>query len=97
MPSIKWTVASSRGSIDSVATTERPLPKEQWPLLRQIAMELEKVSQYDQAEKLIKEDVGYEPQQDRFGGFLRPSRQGRCLRSNLLDQNRKKYVAGHAP
>jgi cellulose synthase operon protein C len=69
--------------------TERPLPKEQWPLLRQIAAQLEKIGQFDQAEKLIKEDVGYEPQQIlALAAFY--ARRGKVDAAlNLLDQNRK--------
>ncbi len=69
--------------------TARPLPKEQWPLLRQIAGELEKIGQYDQAEKLIKEDVGYEPQQTPNLAFFYARRGKVDAALNLLEQNRK--------
>jgi tetratricopeptide (TPR) repeat protein len=69
--------------------TERPLPKEQWPVLRQVAAQLEQLGQYDQAEKLIREDIGYEPQQTpQLAAFY--ARRGKIDAAlDLLEQNRK--------
>jgi tetratricopeptide (TPR) repeat protein/lipopolysaccharide biosynthesis regulator YciM len=69
--------------------TERPLPKEQWPLLRQVANELEQIGQFDQAEKLIREDVGYEPQQTPMLAAFYARRGKVDAALNLLEQNRK--------
>jgi cellulose synthase operon protein C len=45
---------------------QRPLPKEQWRRLFEIASLLEQIKQYDEAEKLLREYVGYVPQETLF-------------------------------
>jgi cellulose synthase operon protein C len=42
---------------------KRPLTKEQAPILRTIAAQLEDIKQFDQADELLKEDFTYEPDQ----------------------------------
>jgi tetratricopeptide (TPR) repeat protein len=42
---------------------QRPLPQQQWPLFGTIAASLEQVGQFDQAEKLLREYVTYDPGQ----------------------------------
>jgi len=42
---------------------KRPLTKEQAPMLRTIAAQLEAIKQFDDAEKLLREDMSYEPEQ----------------------------------
>ena len=69
--------------------TERPMPKEQWPLLRRVAAELEQINQFDQAEMLLREDVSYEPQQGPMLAAFYARRGKVDAALNLLEQNRK--------
>jgi Tfp pilus assembly protein PilF len=58
-------------------------------LLRRIAGELEQIGQFDQAEKLYKEDVGYDPQQAPVLAAFYARRGKVDAALNLIDQNRK--------
>ncbi|HTQ39409.1 MAG TPA: tetratricopeptide repeat protein [Pirellulales bacterium] len=73
--------------------TERPLPKDQWPLLRLVASDLVQIGQYDQAEKLFREDVSYEPEQLPTLVIFYAQRGKVDTVLNLCEQNRKYFPA----
>src|SRR5262249_6602501 len=77
------------GLLLKMLPTERPLPQEQWPLLRQGADALKQVGQLEPADKLWREDVGYEPQQIPALAELLAQEGKVAAPRNLLDQNRK--------
>jgi cellulose synthase operon protein C len=55
--------AQSAANLMKSLPNKRPLPKEEWPRLLAIAGLLEQIEQYDEAEKLLREYVGYAPQE----------------------------------
>ncbi|HZZ26864.1 MAG TPA: tetratricopeptide repeat protein [Pirellulales bacterium] len=69
--------------------SERPLPKEQWPLLQEIAADMNLIGEYDQAEKLYKELVGYEPAKMPLLAAFYAQRGKVDMALNLCEQNRK--------
>src|SRR5690606_19938480 len=69
--------------------SERPLPKDQWGKLRQVAGLLQSIGEYDEAEKLLRENMGSEPAQWLpLAAFL--ASRGKVEESlNLIDQQGK--------
>lgn len=85
-------------SLLSLLPDERPLPKDQWARMNHVASLLQSIELYDQAEKLLRENLGDEPAQWLpLAGFL--ASRGKIDESlDLIEQHRRSArAAGYLP
>ncbi len=85
--------AEAAKALLSLLPSQRPLPQEQWPMLATVATNLEQIGQNDEAEKLWREYVTYDPGQIlQLAGLL--AREGKIDAAlDLAEQYRRAFPA----